>query len=212
MMKLLKKSLIAIFILTFAACSANAESLFTLGAAQTYRAVPKSLYGGVQARSVGDLISIVISETTSVSNAITYASSKEATTVDRFTPFWNNVVFGKLFGKSLDSSISNYGGSNSVSNSGSSTNKMTFGDTIAVQVIQQMSNGNLIVQGKKTLVNANERVDMVVSGIVDPRWITSTGQVSSSNVANLQFAVTGRGSVSRSNNEGIVNKVIRYLF
>ncbi|HPT41905.1 MAG TPA: flagellar basal body L-ring protein FlgH, partial [Candidatus Gastranaerophilaceae bacterium] len=89
---------------------------------------------------------------------------------------------------------------------------MSFGDMIAVQVVQQMPNGNLVVQGKKTIVNGNERMDLLVSGVVDPRWINAAGQVYSKNVANLQFASSGRGSISRSGNEGIINRVIRYLF
>ena len=89
---------------------------------------------------------------------------------------------------------------------------MAFGDTISAQVVQMLSNGNLVVQGKKTLVSNNERVDLVVTGVIDPRWIDASGQISSTNVANLQFALSGRGSVSRGQNEGIINRVIKYLF
>ena len=89
---------------------------------------------------------------------------------------------------------------------------MTFGDIISVQVVQQMPNGNLVVQGKKTIVSSNERMDLIVTGVVDPRSINALGQVSSNRVANLQFAQSGRGSVSRSGNEGIINKFIKYLF
>ena len=69
-----------------------------------------------------------------------------------------------------------------------------------------------MVQGKKTLVNNNERVDLIVTGVVDPRWIDQNGQISSTKVANLQFALSGRGSLSRGQNEGVINRVIKYLF
>ena len=75
-----------------------------------------------------------------------------------------------------------------------------------------MPNGNLSVQGKKTLVNGNERMDLIVTGLVDPRWIDQNGKVYSYNVANLQFALAGRGSISRSQNEGVFNRIIKYLF
>ncbi len=211
MIKIVKCGIITILLSLFFAISANAESLFTLGASQTYSPIPKSLYGGVQARAVGDLISIILDETINVSNNVTYNSAKESNTIDNFTPFWNK-VFDKLFGKTIDRTVSTFGGHNEVNNTGASVNSLRFTDRIAVQVIQQMPNGNLVVQGKKTLVNANEREDLVVSGVVDPRWITANGEVYSRNVANLQFAFVGRGSVSRSNNDGIVNKFIRYLF
>lgn len=209
---MMKKQLVKFFILLIALTSISltvkAESLFTLGASQTYAPVPKSLYGGVQARSVGDLISIIMSESVIVSNDVTYKSGKESTTTDNFSAFFNTVLGRHM----INDSLGTFGGTNDVSNKASSSNKVTFGDTIAVQVVQQMPNGNLVVQGKKTLVNQNERQDLIVTGVVDPRWITSTGQVYSKYVANLQFAVSGRGSVSRSNNEGVINRFIKYLF
>ena len=89
---------------------------------------------------------------------------------------------------------------------------MTVTDAVTVQVVQLLPNGNLMVQGKKTLVNGNERVDLLISGVVDPRWINDVGEVNSQNVANLQFALAGKGSVSRGGNEGIINRFIKYLF
>ena len=203
-----KKIIITALILVATTISVNAESLFTLGASQTYAASPKSLFGGVQARTVGDLISIVMTENLSMTDKITYDSAKKSTTVDNFSNFINNAL-----GKNVvNSALNNFGGSNSVSQTGGSSRSISFGDTIAVQVVQQMPNGNLVIQGKKTLVNGNERMDLLVTGIVDPRWIDSLGHVSSKNVANLQFASSGRGSISRSDNEGIITRFIKYLF
>ena len=68
------------------------------------------------------------------------------------------------------------------------------------------------VQGKKTLVNGNERMDLIVTGLVDPRWIDANGRVFSYNVANLQFAMNGAGTVSRGQNEGILDRTIRTIF
>ena len=208
MKNLLTKSLITILALTSMALCVKAESLFTLGASQTYAPIPKSLYGGVQARSVGDLISIIMSESVSITNTLGYASSKASTTTDNFSKFFNTILGRQL----INDNLGTFGGTNDVTNTASASNKMVFGDQIAVQVVQQMPNGNLVVQGKKTLVNGNERSDLIVTGVVDPRWITSTGQVYSRYVANLQFAMSGRGSISRSGNEGVINRFIKYLF
>ena len=187
--------------------SAKAESLFTLGATQSYSSAPKSLFAGVRAMGIGDLVSIVIEESLSSKDTMAYNSGKKSNTVDNFTtylkqwlPFYN-----------LDSA-NNFGGTNEVENSASTSRTLAFGDTISAQVVQMLSNGNLVVQGKKTLVSNNERVDLVVTGVVDPRWIDASGQISSTNVANLQFALSGRGSVSRGQNEGVINRVIKYLF
>ena len=187
--------------------SANAESLFTLGATQNYQGTPRSLFGGVQAHQIGDLISIRMAENVSVNDNLTYSSSKSSETTDSFTSFlkdWFHLSFLKDTG--------GYGGSNEVSNSAAGQRALSMGDRIACQVVQQLPNGNLGIQGKKTLVNGNERVDFIVTGVVDPRWLNVDGEVYSYNVSNLQFALSGRGSVSRSQNEGVFNRFIRYLF
>lgn len=208
MKKIISKSLILVFAVAFTMSSVSAESLFTLGASQTYAAVPKSLYGGVQARSVGDLISIIMNETVTVADNLSFKSAKKSSTTDNFTKFINTLLGRDI----LNDQFNNFGGSNSVTNTAVGSRTMSFGDTVAVQVVQQMPNGNLVVQGKKTLVNANERVDLIVTGVVDPRWIDATGQVYSKYVANLQFAMSGRGSISRNDNEGVINRFIKYLF
>ena len=185
----------------------NAESLFTLGATQHYQGVPHSLFGGVQARQIGDLVSIIMSENISLNDNLAYSSAKESNTVDNFTSFLKNWLHISAL-----KDAGGYGGSNEVTNSATGSRAMTLGDKIAVQVVQQLPNGNLSVQGKKTIVNGNERMDFIVTGVVDPRWLNAEGEIYSYNVSNLQFALSGRGSISRSQNEGIFNRFIKYLF
>lgn len=199
---------VIITMMTLATIGVNAESLFTLGATQQYQGVPRSLFGGVQARQIGDLISIIMSENISVNDNLAYSSSKESNTVDTFTSFLKEWF---SFAKKLKTS-DGYGGSNEVTNSATGSRAMALGDRIAVQVVQQLPNGNLNVQGKKTIVNGNERMDFIVTGVVDPRWLNEEGEIYSYRVANLQFALSGRGSISRSQNEGIFNRFIKYLF
>ncbi len=204
-MKKLITTLIAL--LVFTTVSVNAESLFTLGATQHYQGVPRSLFGGVQARQIGDLISIIMSENISVNDNLSYSSKKESTTTDSFTSF----IKDWLHISGLKGS-DGYGGTNDVSNSATGSRAMALGDRVAVQVVQQLPNGNLNVQGKKTIVNGNERMDFLVTGVVDPRWLNENGEIYSYRVANLQFALSGRGAISRNQNEGIFNRFIKYLF
>ncbi len=198
-------TVLAVLIMTMGV-SVQAESLFTLGATQHYAGVPRSLFGGVQAHQIGDLISIIMEENITVNDNLTYTSEKSSSTVDTFTSFFN-----RWFGLSLKDS-DGFGGTNEVSNSATGGRTLTFGDQIAVQVVQQLPNGNLAVQGKKTLVNGNERMDFIVTGVVDPRWLNAAGEIYSYNVSNLQFALSGRGTISRNQNEGIFNRFIKYLF
>ena len=67
--------------------TANAESLFVLGANANYGGAPKSLFSGVQARQIGDLISIIMSEDITINDNLNYSTSKTSTTTDTFTSF-----------------------------------------------------------------------------------------------------------------------------
>jgi len=209
MKNITKKSLITLMaMITLSATGANCESLFTMSAMQSYQAEPKSLFGSVRARSVGDVVTIVLNESVKTGDTLSYDSERSSVTTDNFTNLLNKV----LPGKPLNDQWNQFGGGNTVTSSSSSNRNLNFQNNITAQVVQLLPNGNLLVQGKKTLVNANERIDLLVSGIVDPRFINEQGYIDSSNVANLQFALNGKGSTSRLNNEGIVNRVIRYLF
>jgi flagellar L-ring protein precursor FlgH len=206
---MVKKILTALIIISaISICnSANAESLFTLSATAQQSSSPRSLFGGVRAVGIGDLVSIVVEESMNSTDSMVYSSDRSSNTVDNFTTVLKSwLPFYKV------DSPNNYGGENTVSSSANQQRVLSFGDTISAQVVQMLSNGNLMVQGKKTLVSNNERVDLIVTGIVDPRWINADGEISSTKVANLQFALSGRGSLSRGQNEGIVNRLIKYLF
>ena len=206
-----KKILIIIAVLMMIAQgvqTVKAESLFVMGAATSFYSEPKSLFGGVRARSVGDIVTIVLSENINFNDSLNYTSDRSSNTVDNFTNFINKI----LPGTPLNNQFNNFGGSNSVESTTANNRTMGINDSVTVQVVQMLPNGNLMVQGKKTLVNGAERVDLLVSGVVDPRFIDQKGQVYSKNVANFQFALAGKGTVSRAGNEGIINRAVKYLF
>ena len=201
-MKRIIFSLILISTLT-----ANAESLFSLNASQSAFIEPKALYSTVRARGVGDLVSIVLEESPRLSDVGTYTASKSSTLAENFTKAINTI-----FKTKLKDALNGTNGDLDVAGSTQLTRTMSISDTVVAQVVQVLPNGNLLVQGKKSLVNQNERVDLIISGVVDPKWINQSGEINSSHVANLQFAMNGVGTVSRGQNEGILNRAMRTVF
>ena len=201
----MKKIITALILLT--TLSAGAESLFSLNASQSTVIEPKALYSSVRARGVGDLVSIVIDEAPSMSDTGVYSTEKTNSIVQSFTD-----AFNTLFKTKLKGALDGVDGSLGVTGQTTLSRNMTLTDTIVAQVVQVLPNGNLLVQGKKSLVNQNERVDLIISGIVDPKWINQAGEIYSSQVANLQFAMNGAGTVSRGQNEGILDRTIRTIF
>ena len=52
----------------------------------------------------------------------------------------------------------------------------------------------------------------IADGCIQKEAKKKNGEIYSYNVSNLQFALSGRGSISRSQDEGIFNRFVRYLF
>lgn len=202
----MKKTIILSLILS-TTLMVNAESLFSLNASQSSVIEPRALYSSVRARGVGDLVSIVIDEAPTMSDTGSYSTSKSSSLAENFTTAINTIFKTKLKG-ALDGT----NGDLDVSGGTTLSRSMSLSDVVVAQVVQVLPNGNLLVQGKKSLVNQNERMDLIISGIVDPKWINQSGEILSSQVANLQFAMNGVGTVSRGQNEGILNKAIRTIF
>lgn len=204
---MIKKLAVTLCFVCIAGISANAESLFSLNATQSSFIEPRPLYSSVRARNVGDLVTIVIDEVPTLTDSGVYETEKTSSILENLTGALNTI-----FKTNLKGALNGTNGTISVSGSTNTQRSLGIQDKVAVQVIQLLPNGNLLVQGKKTLVNANERVDLLVSGIVDPRWIDQQGEISSNQVANLQFAMSGAGTVSRGQNEGILYRFMRYIF
>ena len=207
-MKTGRKILIVLALVLVITPIAKAESLFMLNASQSAYAEPKPLYGSIKARTIGDLLTIIMNERVTMQDNLSYTAGRTSSTNDNFSGLIN-AVFKKNVVKP---EVNNFGGANTVESKTQNNRAMNFQDRVAVQVVQVLPNGNLLVQGKKTFISSNERMDMLVSGVVNPNWINDIGEIDSKNVANLQFAMNGKGSVSRSGGEGVVNRVIRYLF
>lgn len=204
--KIFKILIVSILLMT--GSSVFAESLFKTGISQgVYTFQPRSLFNTVKARTIGDVVTILVEENFSTASEVKLDIQNNSEAEDNFTTILNNLFKTDKF-KSLDG----YGGATTTGNSAKSERKTITQDVITAQVVEVLPNGNLVVQGKKVEVNAKEKAEILVSGIVDPRFITNSGQVSSKYIANLQFAVVGKGTVSSSESESLMNRFMNVLF
>lgn len=207
-----KTLIIATIITGSISLNSYAESLFRSGISEnSYPISPRSLFSSVKAKSIGDLITITVEETTGTSDDLKLSVVKSSSVTDNFTGLLKTIL-PHIFSNDTTDAVDNFGGSQTVSNTASTKRTTKLNDTITAQVVQVLPNGNLLVQGKKTAINAGEQVNIILSGIIDPRLVDNSGNISSTQVANLQIAVSGKGTISRSDNEGLINRFIRYVF
>ena len=212
--KKLVKSLIFLSLLILISEGAFAELLFQAGVTRgVYSMQPRPLFSTVRAKSIGDVITVVIDENAVAQNNVQLNVSDSSSMTDKFSDIINTMLSSARKGVRIDvPDVDGYGGGSKTKNTANTQRIIKVQDTITTQVVQVLPNGNLVVQGKKVSINAGEESQIVLSGIVDPRFITNAGTVQSNNVANLQIAIIGNGTVSRHDSENIVNRIFSHLF
>jgi flagellar L-ring protein FlgH len=175
---------------------------------------PGSLYGPTSgsifadrtARAKGDILTVVIDE----SSLASYAAKTKASKAD------NSGVNFKLFSGFLDSlfkPILNGISSNS-SNEGAGetthTGRMQFRMSAVVKTV--MPNGALVIEGSRTLVTNKETQTFVLSGVVRPIDVASDNTVRSAQIADAEIKMAGKGMIQDRQRKGILTQLMDWLF
>ncbi|MGN6118637.1 MAG: flagellar basal body L-ring protein FlgH [Rhodanobacter sp.] len=159
------------------------------------------LFSDARAHRVGDILTIVLVESTQASKkASTSTSKKDKADVAAPTIMGKDLTInGNPLSVGLDSER-NFDGSGSSSQSNQLTGQIT------VTVAQRLSNGNLIVRGEKWLT-INQGQELVrISGIVRPQDISPDNSVPSTRVADARISYTGRGTLADANTRGWLSR------
>jgi flagellar L-ring protein precursor FlgH len=158
----------------------------------------RPLFEDNKARHVGDLLTIVLVESTNASKKAS-TTTKKSTSLDTGTP---TILGGgvTLHGKNLlNNSISS---GSDFSGSGDSSQSNSLTGTVSVTVARVLPNGNLVVRGQKNVTINQGQEYLQISGIVRPEDISSDNQVASNLVADARITYAGRGAVADSNAMG----------
>lgn len=134
-----------------------------------------------RAHYVGDVITILISETNNAGKAASSAGSKSGS-VAAGIPTVVGLPFKTLQGTSVSASSANKNTSADVLSSADN-----FTSTLAVTVVDVESNGDLVVSGEKQ-VSLDTGIEYIrFSGVVDPATIVDGNIVSSTQVADAKI-------------------------
>ncbi len=159
------------------------------------------LFADPRAHRVGDILTVVLVESTQASKKATTSTSK-TDKADIGTP----TLLGKAITAGGRSASFGLDGERSFDGTGSSSQSNQLTGQITVTVAQRLSNGNLIVRGEKWLT-INQGQELVrVSGIVRPQDIGQDNVVPSTRVADARISYTGRGTLADANTRGWLSR------
>ena len=167
----------------------------------------QSMFADPKANQVGDALTVIIQENASASNRTSTKTAKNSkTAISSTVPGAGNILdFIQLH--SLDSGIDNqYTGDASTSRSARLTARMT------VTVVGKKPNGDLIIEGVRTLKINGENEAIYVNGSVNPTMVRRDNTVLSSSIADLQIEYTGKGTITQGTRPGVVVRFINWIF
>lgn len=156
------------------------------------------------ARRPGDILTVIVQEQ-SISE---YSAATQTSKSDKagFTPNFVVDILTRLFRPFSASTNA------STKGDGKTTHKMKMDSRLSVVVKQVMPNGNLVIEGHKSLTTNKDNETIVLSGVVRPFDIKSDNTVLSTQIAEAQISMAGKGQIQDRQRKGLLNQLLDWLF
>ena len=177
------------------------------------------LFQDNQARRIGDILTVTVSENTVANDSDARAMSRTSSTGGQIslfgfgstssnggTPTPGNAAHGVVF------PLPNTNINRSFNGSASLTVNRVFTDQLAVTVVDIMPNGNLVIEGYRSRVVAGEERVLRITGVVRQQDIGLGNLVGSSLVANFRISYLGRGPESRFVNQSLLGRAVNLIW
>lgn len=155
-------------------------------------------------RHVGDTLTIILQENVSASKNSSANASRKGKS--GFSAGATPQVLNKLVG--VDKLQFDMEGENEFGGKGVANANNTFKGTITVTVTKLLANGNLQVVGEKQIA-INQGTEYIrFSGVVNPRTISGSNTVNSTQVADARIEYVGDGYINEAQNMGWLQRIL----
>ncbi|SDE99367.1 flagellar basal body L-ring protein FlgH [Sporolituus thermophilus] len=160
-----------------------------------------NMYADRKAHAVGDIITIIISESSSASRTGKAENAKSGST---------DMQAGVgIFHWLADASA---GYSDSFKSQGTIANSNNVSAKLTVQVVEVKPNGNMVVSGTQSIKQNGEEQRITVTGVVRPDDVRADNTVLSTYVADAQIRIEGHGPLARKQRQGVLSQILNILF
>lgn len=170
------------------------------------------LFQDTRARNVGDLLTIVVSESTESEGTDTKELEKK-TSFAAAIALKMKYAAGSVLSRNFNGDADSQGSSQRKFEGKAISNiDRRFIDRMTVTVIGVLPNGNLILEGHRTRVVTNEMRTLRVRGVVRPIDIGPYNTVQSQFIADFVVSYDGRGPESSYTNHGWLGKIVNKIW
>lgn len=186
-----------LLLLCLAPAALPADSLWTAAGSRE-----QGVAADFRAARVGDIITILVSETAAASSSQNKSTSSESAVDAAVTQFLfpaSASNFGTHNGKLPGV---NFGGKSSSAGGGQVSNTQSLTTRAAVLVTDVLPNGNLVIAGARKFTFSGETQHVVLHGLVRPSDIGAGNSVLSSNIAEARLEFISEGALSDAQKRG----------
>ena len=147
---------------------------------------------------VGDIITVLLSESTQAARTLNNETSREAT-----TDAVPNGLTNRLSGlNSVLGGLKTDGGKTTNKGKGTADQQASLTGSIAATVVEVQANGNLVIRGEKQLSMSEGGEVIQVSGVIRPDDVSAISTVQSRRLANAQIAYRAAGDLANATRAG----------
>jgi flagellar L-ring protein precursor FlgH len=147
---------------------------------------------------VGDIITVLLNESTQAARTLNNETSREAT-----TDVVPNGLTNRLSGlNSVLGGLKTDGGKTTNVGKGTADQQASLTGSIAATVVEVQANGNLVIRGEKQLSMSEGGEVIQVSGVIRPDDVSAISTVQSRRLANAQIAYRAAGDLANATRAG----------
>lgn len=159
------------------------------------------------ARQVGDILTIVVSETTAMNTSLSTKTNKTANITDSVTQFLYSAAADKFTTYRGEFPKTTIDGKNTYDAGGTIDNKSTLTASAAVRVIDILPNGNLVIEGTRVVSFSGDSRYAVLRGIVNPYDIAIDNTIASGKISDAQLDFISEGEITDAQRKGWLLKL-----
>jgi flagellar L-ring protein FlgH len=183
---------------------AGAQSLYREGGPGAH------LFADHRARAVNDVLTIIIVEQSSSARSASTRTTKETSRTAAVNEFpgvnlqeRNAAARGYL--KFDVEGQASHEGRGAIERSDRVTGQ------IAARVVRVLDNGNLLIEGRRAVLVNDETQVITISGIVRPQDLSGANTILSSQIADAEVQMAGRGLLADAQRPGLLYRVLDWL-
>ncbi len=170
----------------------------------------KPMFADKRASSPGDILTILVQESTSAAKDNKSATSKDNAMDASISTFLYGAGAGgasALLSKGGQMPALKYNSKNSFAGSGSVNNSQKIIASVAVKVLDVLPNRNLVIEGRRETSFSGEHQVVILHGIVRSEDVAANNTVFSYNIADAKVEINSKGSIDDVQRKGWFTKI-----